>query len=371
MTIRPFTNSKGAQGWQIDVSQTRNGKTRRIREVWYRPRKWVENRHRELDMELEEEVRLGRRRPQELSFFDLVKVYLAYSETTKKTYKDDVWRAKKLKTFFGDVPAFSIRLENVAAYQVARRAQTTDTGRQIAAATVNRETALLSAIYTFGIRTGRLTPPHNPCSYLKSLPEASVIEREITDEDLLKLCAGREHHVRLLFLLARFTGLRCSALLGLDWSQITADWIIYPTQEQAKSRKRVGRVPIREGLRPALGDRKTSGRIITYHGEPIVRPSASIRAAAIDAGIKFRLHDLRASFHNELLRAGVDEIYRKILMGHGKDLAFASTVQERYARVLDADLTRIINSLPSCQQLVAEILEMPVNRSNKHKLESS
>ncbi|NLH47182.1 MAG: site-specific integrase, partial [Myxococcales bacterium] len=94
-------------------------------------------------------------------------------------------------------------------------------------------------------------------------------------------------------------------------------------------------------------------------------------AAAIDAGIKFRLHDLRASFHNELLRAGVDEIYRKILMGHGKDLAFASTVQERYARVLDADLTRIINSLPSCQQLVAEILEMPVNRSNKHKLESS
>ncbi len=368
MPIRPYKSPDGRHGWQIDVSITRDGHTRRLREVVYRNRKWTEARERKLISEMQDEVLLGVAAGGALTFHALADEYLKHSKLTKKSYSDDVWRAEKLKKFFGAVPARAVQLDAAVRYQAKRAKETGTHGRLIAPATVNREMALLSAIYTFGIRTGRLNPPHNPCLYLKALPEPSVIEREISDNDLLRVCAGRSEHVRRLFLIARFTGLRRAAIIGLDWAQITNDGIIYPTQEQAASRKRVGRVPIREGLWAALGERPESGKgpVLTYHGRKIFGISNGFRAAQRDGGY-FRIHDLRAAFHNELLRAGVDEIYRKVLMGHGRDLAFARSVQERYVRVTDADLIREIGKLPSCQTIVKAVLAMRTNVSKGNK----
>jgi integrase len=355
MPIRRYKGKDGTKGWQVDVCVTKDEQTRRKRRVVYCPKGMADAIERQMREDLYEEMYLGRRSKDSL-FKDLIADYLKYSEKTKKSWKDDESRSAHLLDFFGAIPAQAITLEHVARYQHRRAKEKNKHGKVIQPATVNRELALLSAVYNFGNRTGKLVPPHNPCTFIKRLPERNVIQREITDDDLLAICQGREEHVRRAFLIARFTGLRHAAVLALDWSQITEDGIIYPNKEQAASKKKVGRVPIREGLWPAFGERKTKGPIIVYRKKTITRINSAIRLAQKESGIKFRMHDLRASFQTELLRAGVDEIYRKILLGHGRDLAFASTVQERYARVNDQDLIRIVNSLPDCQHIVNSVL---------------
>jgi len=355
MPIRRYNGRSGQRGYQIDVSVTRDGFTHRDRHVVYTAKASAQMIERQMRDELYRKVYLGRQEKDQ-NFKRLVGDYLKHSRQTKKSWRDDEMRSSLLLDYFGSMPAKAIDMDKVVRYQKQRANGKIRIKKAVRPATVNREVSLLSAIFTYAIRSGRIYPPHNPCLFVKRLPEMNVIQSEITDDNLVTICDGRMDHVKRAFLIARFTGLRHSAILSLDWSQITKDGVIYPTQAQAASSKKVGRVPIRKGLWPAFGKRETSGRIILYRKQPITRINTAIRLAKQDSGIDFRMHDLRASFQTELLRAGIDEIYRKILLGHGKDLAFASTVQERYARVNDKDLIRIVNSLPNCQHIVNTVL---------------
>ena len=309
---------------------------------------------------------------------ELLDGYLEHSKRVKKSWRDDEWRLAKLKDFLGaDKRADRVTLADVEKYQDARSKETvcvhrkgkngappkiTPSTKPISPATVNREVSLLSVAFNHASRSGLLRPPHNPCVFCRPLPEASVISREPSLEDFLELCAGRSEHVRRALLIARFTGMRAAAVAALDWSQLRGS-VFYPTAEQAASSKRMGRVPVPEWLWPAFGvaalhKRPTVGPVLTFRDKPIQKIKTSIVRARRDSGIYFRLHDLRACYASDLRRAGVSHHVIKLILGHGRDLAFAQTVSERYQRIDDEDLVKEVAKLPDCTDVVLLVLSM-------------
>ncbi|MBZ0270539.1 tyrosine-type recombinase/integrase [bacterium] len=362
MPIRPHAHPRtGLKGYIVDVSRVIDGRLVRRHKVVYGSMRQAKDVEHKLQGELAERL-AGHGRA--ITFATLVEAYRKHAAESKASFeKAESWILDRFEERWGRRVVADIDYDDIEKYRRARKDEKTKHGKKIAPATVNREITVLSAVFTYGVKSGRVRPPHNPCKYVDRLPEASPVHREITDEQLVKLCRGRADHVKRAMLIARFTGLRHSHVLALDWSQITDDGMIYPTATQAASRKAVGRIPIREGLLEVFGPRKASGRVITYKAGKKIRPvpvdsiRKAIQRASKKAGIPFRLHDLRASFHMELLRAGVDDQYRRVVLGWGKDLAFASTVEQRYARITDADLKAALSVLPSCKPIVNAIMQ--------------
>ncbi len=345
MPIRQYKNPAGQKGWQIDVSHTRHKRTRRKSLVVYTA--LAEARRIERAMKTDIETRHGEGT---IMFPQLVEDYLEHSRKTKRSHRTDVSRVKPLLRYFGNVPAAAITLDDVVDFQIRRGKDRTRRGTPVMNSSINIERTLLSTIFVYGIRSGRLpvTTP-NPVAYAPHLPVSFGDDREITDGDLVKICAGMSSTFRRAVLLARFTGLRITALLALDWSQVV-DGVIHPTEAQRMTTKKVGRIPIREGLWPVMGEPRRRGRVLNAPRLDHVR--YAIARARKNNGIYFTFHDFRRSFSTELLRGGLDEIYRKVFMGHS-----FSSVHERYVRITDADLKIQLARLGSCAALVNEVLE--------------
>ncbi len=96
-----------------------------------------------------------------------------------------------------------------------------------------------------GCDTGFIDPPHNPCRFVKRLTEENRVERYIDDYMLISIVACSSDHAARAFLIARYTGLRHSHLLALDWSQINGGMIhpspaLCPPRPTAGSRSATG-----------------------------------------------------------------------------------------------------------------------------------
>lgn len=363
MTVRIYEVNGRAVGWRIENERTIRGK--RIRKSVTRrgiSKRDADRIDREMAIELD-----AMQNPTSgvgYTLSGLIRDYIWYSQNTKKTHADDAWRLATVMRIIGDIPVIHIGLDDLIRYQKQRSMERVVRGHKVPAkhgtiraravqpATVNREMSALSAAINYARRTNRLPQDFNPCRFLTPLRESGRIEYEVTDDDVIELCRGKADHVRRIILVARFTGLRMSAVCSLDWSQIGDDWIIRPNEVQAASRKRVGRIPVLPEIRPLLGARKKSGAVFTWRSKPVGTVHSAIMRSRKVMGRKIRFHDLRAAFNNALLRAGVDDIYRRELMGH----SHGSVVQARYARVSDADLWREMGKIGGARELVAAVM---------------
>lgn len=216
----------------------------------------------------------------------------------------------------------------------------------IKATTINRELAVLSAMFNYvhrrwGLRIDnptrwqRLRMPSPRLRYLER-SEAIRLQREA---DNLRPDLG--DFVRL----ALNTGCRKTELLTLRWSDVNLGqgYILLRPENTKSGRRRI--LPLNNGARQALEARQIGNEsewvFAKANGKRVKALDWLFRKAVKLAGIEdFRIHDLRHTFASWLVSEGVELIKVRDLLGHT-----SIKMTERYAHLMPSRLLGAVQVL--------------------------
>lgn len=169
---------------------------------------------------------------------DLLDRYLKHVEQlvrakkrSARTLEDNETEAKVLKLVLGRTPATAVTSKHVATYLVRR----TDKDGKPAPIRANREIALLSSAYSWGMRLEDWGIERNPCYGVRRNEETP--RRDYVASRNLVMFGKREttpEWLRGYAVLKRLTGLRQGDLLALTQANITARGIEIETSKTGK-----------------------------------------------------------------------------------------------------------------------------------------
>jgi integrase len=265
--------------------------------------------------------------------------YFGYAKAHKRSWDRDLQMYGNLQSFLGTPMLTSISPLRVEEYQQHRV-------REVAPATVNRETALLKHMFNMAERWG-LYQGTNPVRLVKFLPENNLQFQTVSEADEQRLLEASPPYLRELILFATNTGLRCGDLLDLKWEEVDIE-----EQRLSLIMGKTGRrleVPLNETALTLLAAKRAA-----MHGPYVFyNPATGDRFHDLKTGFKAILkragmtgitwHTLRHTFASRLTRSGVDLVTVKELLGH-------STINTtmRYAHSNHETKARAVAKLPTC-----------------------
>jgi integrase len=302
----------------------RIGPDRRLAETVLRKRK----------VEIAEGKYLDKRKAPRCTFAELAACYLEWAKVNHLGYASTRSRVEHLREEFGHMQLSEITPMVVDSY-VARRAACRKP------ATVNRETQILHHLFRKAMEWGKALD--NPVMHQKPLRANNRRLRYLSREEMERLLAVADDHLRPILITALHTGLRRSELFHLTWLDVDFKQGIIRVVHTKNGERR--EIPMTDTLRETL-------RHIPRHvdsayvfpgktGQGLVdirkRFSRALREAGID---EFVFHDLRHTFASHLVMAGVDLMTVKEFLGH-KDI----TMTLRYAHLAPDYQRSAINRL--------------------------
>ena len=293
----------------------------------------------------------GRKLPETLrrrfvSFGEIGEDALKYSETHKRSYRDDKSRMAKLKELWGSRDA-----ESITTAEIEQQLSGLARDGKWAPSTFNHYRALLMLTYREARRAGKVNV--NPARdvrhrreengrvrYLgqqKPLPtKDEYLKQFTTEEGRLRAVIERDYPEHLAeFELAASTGLRMGSMYGLTWEMV--DWgsrmLSIPTSKNGEAIH----IPLNNAAMAAVksvlpeNDEQRTGHIFRSKktGERLENWRHWFGKAVKTAGIvDFRGHDLRHDFASRLRRRGAKLEDISELLAH-KSL----TMTKRYAHL--------------------------------------
>ena len=176
--------------------------------------------------------------------------------------------------------------------------------------------------------------------------KSNARERKLSIEEYVKLLVVAPGYLKSILTIAMNTGMRKGEILKLQWSKniYLENGIIRLSKDDTKELK-PKRIPINKNVKEVLDNIPHSpdhDYVISYRGKPI---SAGIRNSMITAckkvGIEYgmkkpnglRFHDIRTSVKTYMLRAGVKETVRDLVLGHS-----LKGMNEYYIKLTDQEL---------------------------------
>lgn len=320
--------------WWIDFYADGNRHRERIGKNKQFARKILEKRRTEvLDGRY-----LDRRQHRRMMLAELAERYLEYSKQNKRSWKRDVTSCKHLVANFGSKDLRAITLETVERYKKKRSQEKPLRGSapKMAPASINREIACLSAMFTWAEDNGWIDG--NPVRKVKKLREANERDRILTEEEFGALLDAAAPHLKPILLLAYHAGMRKGEILSLTWDRIDLKGGLIRIRGGDTKTDEARIVPlipaVIEALR-SLPRRIGSPWVFGYKGK---RPLKDVRTAFASAkeraGLEdFHFHDLRHCFVTNARRAGIDQITIMSITGHK-----TTSVFKRYNTVEEADV---------------------------------
>jgi integrase len=163
----------------------------------------------------------------------------------------------------------------------------------------------------------------------KLKPGSNARKRVLRFAEYLKLTAEAPQHLRVILTTAYYTGMRMGELLKLKWSYIDRKaWFIrLPAKIVKEGRDK--NIPINQHVKEIFDSVPRSishGFVFTYRGNHIEENGIkrSFRTACKNAGIPhgrktengITFHDLRRTVKTNMLKAGVEKVYRDLILGH-------------------------------------------------------
>ena len=148
-------------------------------------------------------------------------VYLPWSRSTKRSAYDDMLNCKVLSDYFGGKSFNQISPLLIEKFKRDRLGTETKYKRARKPASVNRELATLSRIFSLAMDTG--VASNNPCRKVHKLREDNQRKRYLSvpeEQALMAVLIGRRAHLAPLVQLAIHTGMRRGELLGLRWQNV-------------------------------------------------------------------------------------------------------------------------------------------------------
>jgi integrase len=269
------------------------------------------------------------KKPSRLPLFSVFinEVYLPWADANKRSAYNDHLICKILADHFHWLRLDEITSKAIREFQATRRATPTKHGQPRNNATVNRETSIMSRIFTLAVEEELLAT--NPVRAVKPLKSRSHVIRSLSNAEehrLFRFLTGERAHLRPVVLIALHTGMREGELLTLKVHQVLffADTPVVTLTKTKTDRARnipLNAVALRE-LRAlcegkGLNDYVFQSPHPKHQGDRYKETKRGFSKACELADVQtFRFHDLRHTFGTRLAEKGVPIHQIAELMGH-------------------------------------------------------
>jgi integrase len=154
-------------------------------------------------------------------------------------------------------------------------------------------------------------------------------KRAVSIEEYMRLLPAAPSHLRAMMQIAMHTGMRHGEIRKLQWSHIDRKAGIIQLTADITKNKRPRMIPLTQPVRAVLDalPRHLHGFVLTYRGQLLKDASGiktSLKQTCKVAGVPYGkktpnglvFHDLRRSAKTNMVKAGVNKIYRDLLLGH-------------------------------------------------------
>lgn len=243
----------------------------------------------------------------------LLKIYLKYSETNKKSYASDASRTKLIKQYFGETTLIKdIQPEKIEKFKDFLLRQNRSK------MTVNRYLEQLKTAFKMAIDNGYLIK--NPCQNIKKFPVKNYSVRYLKQEEEERLLKVLPDYLRKIVIVALNTGLRKSNILQLKWEQINFDFNFIEILENKGNKHIV--LPLNDCLSKLFKEVPENKRIGYVFinpetGAPYKDIKRAWKTALKEAKIEnFRFHDLRHTVGTRLANKNVPINVIKEILAH-------------------------------------------------------
>lgn len=261
----------------------------------------AENRH--LDIQRDQKIR----------FNDMADEYLnLHSKVNNKSWlKSDAVSIKSLKEYFGGKLLHEITPHLIDKFKLHKL-------ETVSPATVNRKLACLKSIFNKATAWGKFKGA-NPVKQIKLLKENNHRLRFLEKEEIVKLLANCNKHLRGIVIIALNTGMRRGEILGLKWRDVDIKRSVIYLQNTKNGDRR--EIPINEQVKTVLirTRKHPQSEYIFYKadGSQIKDIKKSFLTALRKSGIKDCVfHTLRHTAASHLVMSGIDLNTVRELLGH-------------------------------------------------------
>ena len=249
-----------------------------------------------------------------LPLYKLKQIYLAYSETNNRNFKNNIYYINIIMDYFGEnAPAQKLLLQKIESFKEWLKIE-----RKLKNSNINRYLEILSKMFNLGIDNGLIS--QNPVSKAKKLLEDNHKVRFLTKDEEDRLYKALPEFLKSIVTTALQTGMRKGEILNLKWSNIDFEYgfIELLKTKSGKARK----IPISDKLKQVLNKQDKNNQYVFMNPEtglPYVDIKKSFNKAMEKAGIKnFRFHDLRHTVATRLVEKGIDLLVVMDILGHSK-----------------------------------------------------
>ena len=171
------------------------------------------------------------------------------------------------------------------------------------------------------------------------------------DEYLLILDRASTH-LKPIVIMAFNTGMRAGELRHLKWSYIELKQSFIRLPKEVTKENKEKKIPINEHVKKALKDiprHLNHEFVFTFRGEPYIARNgfkSAFAATCSRAGVIYGrytkggliFHDIRRTVKTNMVGAGVDKVYRDVILGHslkGMDVHYVVPTEENLRSAMD------------------------------------
>lgn len=256
---------------------------------------------------------------EEILFSDFVdERFLPYSKLNKKSYDRDLRMCKIFCDFFAAKTLKEIKASDIETFKLLHSTSKSRYDMILKPATVNRELAILSRIFSLAVEYEILF--YNPCQRVKNLRVDNQRTRYLSDEEEKLLIEELKDNeiLKNIVVFAINTGMRRGEIFNLKWFDADLKRNVLYVRQTKTGKDRA--IPINDKLHSMLENipkvseyvftsPKTNGKFIDI--------KKGFHKALEDAKItNFRFHDLRHTCATRLADAGVNFAVIGEILGH-------------------------------------------------------
>jgi len=273
---------------------------------------------------------------------EVIEAYLPYAKGRQRprTYKETERHLKRHTAPLHHDRAETVRRRDIATLleRIAERSG------PIAA---NRVRAALSAMWTWGLRTGLIEADSNPVSFTIRNPERTR-ERVLSDDEVKAIwdATSDDSDYSRIVRLCLLTGSRREEIGGLRWDEVHADKIAFgPDRMKGKAAHEIAMLSMISATllsRPDTAERcvfRKRGTGYSGFSDGKEKLDAKLRLAGVQMP-PWGLHDLRRTFSTRLHDAGVEPIVIEALLAHKQQGVAAVYNRASFREAKRAALTR-------------------------------
>jgi len=284
------------------------------------------------------------------TFQQLTDWYLSLTKVKKlKSYIRIKQALHNFNIVFGNKIADNIKAEMLEEYQEDRVRQ----GR--ANATIDMEinyakAVIIKAFYNDKVEADALKAFKSIEKMLGKGENAR--KRPMTFDEYVRLIDKAPQHLQAFIIVAFNTGMRVGELRLLKWKYVDKLNGIIRLPKNITKEKRPKNIPINHHVMKVLDSLPRAimhDYVFTYEGQPITSPAGlkrSFKTACKNAKIPYGtkaengliFHDIRGTVKTNMLNAGVDKVFRDLILGHS-----LRGMDAHYMTPDDAALTEAMN----------------------------